>query len=205
MSTCGIDKITRMAIIIEGSKSNKHNIIGVCLSGLQSVVEQVQRLSPPGHFAKTINISEYPEYSGEMIVLEGLSEINSKELEAMDPKMPEDKIASDFEMVKSRTRSSTHSTPRDTRLRRSLSKPSVPPRARKVSQKDTFRPLDLAYQCAQSAKKKYLLGVLYEWVYVEGGKVIVFTMWPQNTFDIEILLYTYSGRHQERQIRRLCP
>ncbi|THY69255.1 hypothetical protein D6C87_07794 [Aureobasidium pullulans] len=41
-----------------------------------------------------------------------------------------------------------------------------------------FRPLDVAYQCAQSAKKKYLLGVLYEWVYVEGRKVIVFTMWP---------------------------
>lgn len=34
-------------------------------------------LSPPsGHFAKTINISEYPEYSGEMIVLDGLSEIH---------------------------------------------------------------------------------------------------------------------------------
>lgn len=76
MSPCDIDKITRMAIIIKGSKRNKHNIIGVCLSGLQSVVEQVQRLSPPSHFAKTINISEYPEYSGEMIVLDGLSEVH---------------------------------------------------------------------------------------------------------------------------------
>ncbi|THW60471.1 hypothetical protein D6D20_05767 [Aureobasidium pullulans] len=131
MSPCDIDKITRMAIIIKGSKSNKHNIIGVCLSGLQSVVEQVQRLAPPGHFTKTINMSEYPECSGEMIFFadtDGIAQINSKELEVVDPKMPEDKIASDFEMVKSRTRSSTHSTPRDTRLRRSLPKPSVPPR-----------------------------------------------------------------------------
>ncbi|THV64353.1 hypothetical protein D6D28_09973 [Aureobasidium pullulans] len=115
---------------MKGSKSNKHNIIGVCLSGLQSVVKQVQRLAPPSHFTKTINISEYPEYSGEMIFFadtDGIAQINSKELEVVDPKMPEDKIASDFEM---------------------------------------------------SAKKKYLLGVLYEWVYVEGRKVIVFTMWP---------------------------
>ncbi|OBW64434.1 MAG: Metallo-hydrolase/oxidoreductase [Aureobasidium pullulans] len=90
-----------MAIIIKGSKSNKHNIIGVCLSGLQSVVEQVQRLAPSGHFAKTINISEYPEDSGEMIFFadtDGIAQINTKELEVVDPKMPEDKIASDFEM-----------------------------------------------------------------------------------------------------------
>ncbi|THZ15089.1 hypothetical protein D6C91_06977 [Aureobasidium pullulans] len=90
-----------MAIILKGSKSNKHNIIGVCLSGLQSVVEQVQRLAPSGHFAKTINISEYPEDSGEMIFFadtDGIAQINTKELEVVDPKMPEDKIASDFEM-----------------------------------------------------------------------------------------------------------
>ncbi|THZ92108.1 hypothetical protein D6C83_09282, partial [Aureobasidium pullulans] len=207
-----------------------HNIIGVCLSGLQSVVEQVQRLSPPGHFAKTINISEYPEYSGEMIVLEGLSEffadtdgiaqINSKELEAMDPKMPEDKIASDLEMNTLldafHTKGYAASKIFVQTLGATKGKKSLPERVTEYYHRvtrpepwlpsySTFRPLDLAYQCAQSAKKKYLLGVLYEWVYVEGGKVIVFTMWPQNTFDIEILLYTYSGRHQERQIRRLCP
>ncbi|THV84373.1 hypothetical protein D6D29_03189 [Aureobasidium pullulans] len=181
-----------MAIIIKGSKSNKHNIIGVCLSGLQSVVEQVQRLAPSGHFAKTINISEYPEDSGEMIFFadtDGIAQINSKELEVVDPKMSEDKIASDFEMIFAQTLGATKG------------KKSLPERVTEYYHRVTrpepwlpsysaFRPLDVAYRCAQSAKKKYLLGVLYEWVYVEGRKVIVFTMWPQNTFDIEILLYT---------------
>ncbi|THY11391.1 hypothetical protein D6D02_05790 [Aureobasidium pullulans] len=183
-----------MAIIIKGSKSNKHNIIG----GLQSFVEQVQRLAPPGHFAKTINISEYPEYSGEMIFFadtDGIAQINSKELEVVDPKMPEDKIASDFEMGYAASKIFAQT------LGATKGKKSLPERVTEYYHRVTrpepwlpsysaFRPLDVAYQCAQSAEKKYLLGVLYEWVYVEGRKVIVFTMWPQNTFDIEILLYT---------------
>ncbi|THW04699.1 hypothetical protein D6D26_02586 [Aureobasidium pullulans] len=183
-----------MAIIIKGSKSNKHNIIG----GLQSFVEQVQRLAPPGHFAKTINISEYPEYSGEMIFFadtDGIAQINSKELEVVDPKMPEDKIASDFEMEYAASKIFAQT------LGATKGKKSLPERVTEYYHRVTrpepwlpsysaFRPLDVAYQCAQSAEKKYLLGVLYEWVYVEGRKVIVFTMWPQNTFDIEILLYT---------------
>ncbi|THY28209.1 hypothetical protein D6D00_04338 [Aureobasidium pullulans] len=187
-----------MAIIIKGSKSNKHNIIGVCLSGLQSVVEQVQRLAPPGHFAKTINISEYPEYSGEMIFFadtDGIAQINSKELEVVDPKMPKDKIASDFEMGYAASKIFAQT------LGATKGKKSLPERVTEYYHRVTrpepwlpsysaFRPLDVAYQCAQSAKKKYLLGVLYEWVYVEGRKVIVFIMWPQNTFDIEILLHT---------------
>ncbi|THY82268.1 hypothetical protein D6C92_10087 [Aureobasidium pullulans] len=206
MSPCDIDKITRMAIIIKGSKSNKHNIIGVCLSGLQSVVEQVQRLFPPGHFAKTINISEYPEYSGEMIVLDGLSEIltalprstpRSSRL-FVDPEMPEDKIASDFEMNTLLdafyTKGYAASKIFAQTLGATKGKKSLPERVteyyHRVTRPEPWLPSYSAFRLLDSAKKKYLLGVLYEWVYVEGRKVIVFTMWPQNTFDIEILLYT---------------
>ncbi|TIA52530.1 hypothetical protein D6C77_08476 [Aureobasidium pullulans] len=169
MSPCDIDKITRMAIIIKGSKSNKHNIIGF--------------------FADT----------------DGIAQINSKELEVVDSKMPEDKIASDFEMNTLLdafyTKGYAASKIFAQILGATEGKKNLPERVTEYYHRVTrlepwlpsysaFRPLDVAYQCAQSAKKKYLLGVLYEWVYVEGRKVIVFTMWLQNTFDIEILLYT---------------
>ncbi|THV97480.1 hypothetical protein D6D25_09070, partial [Aureobasidium pullulans] len=131
---------------------------------------------------------------------DGIAQINSRELEVVDPKMPEDEIASDFEMNTLLdafyTKGYAASKIFAQTLGATKGKKSLPERVTKYYHRVTrpepwlpsysaFRPLDVAYQCAQSAKKKYLLGVLYEWVYVEGRKVI-----PQNTFDIEILLYT---------------
>ncbi|THV88254.1 hypothetical protein D6C86_09994 [Aureobasidium pullulans] len=116
---------------------------------------------------------------------DGIAQINSKELEVVDPKMPEDKIASDFRMntlldafyTKGYAASKIFAqTLGATKGKKSL--PEAVTEYAWLPSYSAFRPLDVAYQCAQSAKKKYLLGVLYEWVYVEGRKVIVFTMWP---------------------------
>ena len=49
--------------------------------------------------------------------------------------------------------------------------------------------LDAEYQCSLSAKKCYVVGRLVQWL-EEGRKVVLFVNWPQNAFDIEVLLHT---------------